>query len=449
MRWPVGSMTPIRATARRGIALRYLAACVASFDRTAISRHLSLLAVEVDGAKCASFLEEIQPHMLRMRSVQPVRAGSLAHRRLVLLDASFTDEGALPPPLRHAVEVIGGKLQRYDVRLSYEDLSVREALAELLPTGVPVPTAYESVGHVIHLNLRPEQLPHRHLIGQVLLDKLRPRVRTVVNKASEIHSQFRSIPLELVAGDDDYNVSVQHGSARLSFDYSKVYWSSRLHTEHERMASSFEPGQTVWDLFAGVGPFAVLAARRGTAVLANDLNPDACKAMLHNVRQNHVMERVHVYNLDAAAFVTAATASLLCREPALSTKRLRALTSTDDQQATIGTRAATLEQTLPDHILLNLPSDSLRFLAVLRTLRDVPGANPMVHCYSFSKLEGSDAQLREAQERVAAELGYAPAQLAVRDVRSVAPGKLYLCYSFRLAAYRVDCSDPPSALPSP
>jgi len=155
------------------------------------------------------------------------------------------------------------------------------------------------------------------------------------------------------------------------------------------------------------------------------------------------------WHLGSAAFVTAATASLLCREPALSTKRLRALTSTDDQQATIGTRAATLEQTLPDHILLNLPSDSLRFLAVLRTLRDVPGANPMVHCYSFSKLEGSDAQLREAQERVAAELGYAPAQLAVRDVRSVAPGKLYLCYSFRLAAYRVDCSDPPSAPPSP
>ena len=56
--------------------------------------------------------------------------------------------------------------------------------------------ADEQVGHIVHLNLRPEQLPHRFVIGQVLLDKLRPRIRTVVNKADEIRSEFRTLPLE-------------------------------------------------------------------------------------------------------------------------------------------------------------------------------------------------------------------------------------------------------------
>ncbi len=51
----------------------------------------------------------------------------------------------------------------------------------LLPPDVEVPSSFESVGHIAHLNLREEQLPHRYVIGQVLLDK-NPNIRTVVNK---------------------------------------------------------------------------------------------------------------------------------------------------------------------------------------------------------------------------------------------------------------------------
>ena len=47
--------------------------------------------------------------------------------------------------------------------------------------------------------------------GQVLLDKLRPRVRTVVNKVHEIDSTFRCLPLELIGGEKDYQVDVRHG----------------------------------------------------------------------------------------------------------------------------------------------------------------------------------------------------------------------------------------------
>jgi len=33
-----------------------------------------------------------------------------------------------------------------------------------------VPTAFETIGHIAHMNLRDEQLPFKHIIGQVLLD---------------------------------------------------------------------------------------------------------------------------------------------------------------------------------------------------------------------------------------------------------------------------------------
>lgn len=54
-------------------------------------------------------------------------------------------------------------------------------LQKLLPQGCEVPTSFESVGHIAHLNLRDELLPYKHVIGQVLLDK-NSSIRTVVNK---------------------------------------------------------------------------------------------------------------------------------------------------------------------------------------------------------------------------------------------------------------------------
>lgn len=41
-------------------------------------------------------------------------------------------------------------------------------------------------------------------------------------------------------------------------------------------------------MFAGVGPFAVPAAKKGCAVLANDLNPNSEKYLAINVKNNQV-----------------------------------------------------------------------------------------------------------------------------------------------------------------
>lgn len=46
----------------------------------------------------------------------------------------------------------------------------------------------------------------------------------------------------------------------------KVYWNSRLETEHKRLVDSFRAGQVVVDVMAGIGPFAVPAAQKGCKV---------------------------------------------------------------------------------------------------------------------------------------------------------------------------------------
>ena len=47
-------------------------------------------------------------------------------------------------------------------------------------------------------------------------------------------------------------------------------------------------GDVVYDVFAGVGPFAVPAARKKCIVFANDLNPDSFKWLQHNMKLNKV-----------------------------------------------------------------------------------------------------------------------------------------------------------------
>jgi tRNA (guanine37-N1)-methyltransferase len=74
------------------------------------------------------------------------------------------------------------------------------------------------------------------------------------------------------------------------FNYGEVYWNSRLQTEHERLVSCFKRGETICDMFAGVGPFALPAAKnKQCTVLANDLNPKSYQYLKHNAALNQVL----------------------------------------------------------------------------------------------------------------------------------------------------------------
>lgn len=82
--------------------------------------------------------------------------------------------------------------------------------------------------------------------------------------------------------------SQSENDCRFTFDFREVYWNSRLHTEHERLITKFDKGDLVADVFAGVGPFAIPAAKKGCAVLANDLNPSSHKYLTLNIAENRV-----------------------------------------------------------------------------------------------------------------------------------------------------------------
>lgn len=104
-----------------------------------------------------------------------------------------------------------------------------------------------------------------------------PHIRTVINKIDDVGSEneFRTFNYEVLAGPDDMFVELSEANCVFAFDYSKVYWNSKLGNEHQRLVDLFKPGEVVVDLMAGIGPFAVPAGKKGVFVWANDKNPES------------------------------------------------------------------------------------------------------------------------------------------------------------------------------
>ena len=139
------------------------------------------------------------------------------------------------------------------------------------------------------MNLRTPHLPFKYHIGSVILSKTKSQgITTVVNKLDTIDSTYRNFQMEVIAGEEKFEVTQHHLNCTFTFDFSKVYWNTRLETEHRRLVEMFGVGEGVCDVFAGVGPFAVPAGKKKVFVLANDLNPDSYTSMEGNIKTNKV-----------------------------------------------------------------------------------------------------------------------------------------------------------------
>ena len=119
------------------------------------------------------------------------------------------------------------------------------------------------------------------------MDKV-PSCEVVVNKIGKIDTVFRTFDMEILAGEDNTFTSVREDDCVYEFDYRKVYWNSRLHHEHSRLVHTFTKNDIVADMFCGVGPFVIPAAKKGCLCYANDLNPASYQSLLHNLQLNNV-----------------------------------------------------------------------------------------------------------------------------------------------------------------
>ncbi|XVF78031.1 hypothetical protein PTKIN_Ptkin14bG0095600 [Pterospermum kingtungense] len=331
--------------------------------------------------------------------------------RLLLLDERYGDKGVedLPQAIK-AVLVEESRenrastieLVRCNLTLFYDYWQMNEILEAMLPEGMLIPSAFETVGHIAHLNLRDEHLPYKNVIAKVVLDKNKPKIQTVVNKIDAIHNDYRTMQLEVLAGNHSLVTKVVENGLRFHVDLATVYWNSRLATERQRLLSGFNRNDVICDVFSGVGPVAISAAKIVKRVYANDLNPFAVEYLERNIVLNKVERKIKVFNMDGRRFINAM----------FSSEKAHSIT----------------------HVVMNLPNDAAEFLDAFRGVyrgqpKDKEFNFPAIHVYGFSKARDPEFDFHE---RIRIALQEAAVNVDMRRVRLVAPGKYMLCASFIL-----------------
>jgi len=91
-------------------------------------------------------------------------------------------------------------------------------------------------------------------------------VKSVLMKLSERKGVERKREYKFIRGNPDTEVIHKENYCRFKLDPTKVYFSSREGTERLRIAEMVGPGETVLVMFAGIGPFSILIAKKQLAV---------------------------------------------------------------------------------------------------------------------------------------------------------------------------------------
>ncbi|KAH7370623.1 guanine-N(1)--methyltransferase-like protein [Rhexocercosporidium sp. MPI-PUGE-AT-0058] len=445
----------------------------AALDRALFSKTIPIAAARVANLKNLSrFRQQLDKskelmQLERVMNVRPDPDPVLAEKggKCLLLkpEVKPEDPSTWSAALREAVKGEDVGVIPYDLKLDYNYWTYHDVMTSILPEDAQgeIPVGFAIVGHVAHLNLRDEYLPYKKIIAEVLVDK-NPTIRTVINKVDDVgtHSEFRTFGYEVLAGPDDMEVEMSEGDCIFKFNYSKVYWNSRLQTEHKRLVDSFKPGEVVCDVMAGVGPFAIPAGKKGVFVWANDLNPESYEAMKEAVTRNKVQNFVRPFCADGHKFIYSATDDLLqltaTSQNTISipskVRRSRSAPLIPPPSPTI----LTIPQTI-NHFVMNLPATAIDFVGSFNGLYHghedlfepvTQTKLPMVHVHCFStKSEDNVKEGREICERISGVLGYTvrpkvvggegegeleEGEVRVFEVRDVAPKKRMFCASFRI-----------------
>ena len=267
----------------------------------------------------------------------------------------------------------------------------RKTLAQVLENRLPqhllpsLPRAIDIIGDIAITEIPPEVKAHESLIGEAIL-KTHENIRTALAKVGAVSGTYRLREFELIAGEQKTATIHKEYGCQYHVDVATAYFSPRLSHEHNRVASLVQKGETVMDLFAGVGPFSVLIAKKNVEakVYAIDINPEAIEFLKRNIRLNRVENHVIPIQGDARQAV---------------------------EERLLG---------VADRVIMNLPEKAIAFVDT--ACKAMKPAGGIVHYYAFIRLpdslENAQRRFSEAVEKTGRKVD---TFLFAKTIRATAP----------------------------
>jgi tRNA (guanine37-N1)-methyltransferase len=248
-----------------------------------------------------------------------------------------------------------------------------------------LPRAVDFVGDIAIIELPSELESYNKIIGKAILNAHK-RVSTVLAKSSAVEGVFRVRKFEVIAGQSKTETIHKEHSCTYHVDVARTYFSPRLSHEHNRVASQVNESETVVDMFAGIGAFSILIAKKheNVRVYAIDVNPEAIKYLEKNIVANRVQGKVIPILGDVRKVV---------------------------KRQLVG---------VADRAIMNLPEKAIEYIDVVCQALKIEGG--IMHYYEFAKtpnpLETAKVRLIEAVEKANRNIGRV---LLAKTVRATAP----------------------------
>ncbi len=187
-------------------------------------------------------------------------------------------------------------------------MSFKTKLPEILVNKLSVaelallPASCRFIGRVVILKIPKQLTKKKKIIGTAVL-KLFPYMQTVCMEKN-IFGFRREPKIEVIAGSRKTETLHTEHDCRFLLDPAKVMFSVGNKFEKERMMKVCKQGETVVDMFAGIGYWTIPIAKfcQPKKIFAIDKNKIAMNYLEKNCRLNKVAGKVEILHGDCRKF---------------------------------------------------------------------------------------------------------------------------------------------------
>lgn len=243
-------------------------------------------------------------------------------------------------------------------------------------------SSFDIIGDIAIMKTAGASQQEAQAVANLILS-IHKNIKTVLIQTTAIRKGYRTRGLRLLAGVNRTTTAHKESKCTFQVDVEKCYFSPRLSYERARIAKLVQSGETIVNMFAGVGCFSIIIAKLmpHTKVYSVDINPAAFECMVENVRVNKVFGNVYPLLGDAKQIVE------------------------------------TQLHGVADRVLMPLPELALQYLdSALLALK--PGGG-WIHFHDFQHATAEEDPAEKAKQKVAEKLGGLDVDYSIANARVV------------------------------
>ncbi|HLC77136.1 MAG TPA: class I SAM-dependent methyltransferase family protein [archaeon] len=167
-------------------------------------------------------------------------------------------------------------------------MSIKKKIAKM--TGIResmIPAGYQILGNILLLKFTKISLEKKEKIATALM-KMLPYVKTVC-EIKEVKGELREPVINVIVGNGTVTTHKEN-DVLYKIDASKIMFSKGNLYERKRLLGQVKEGESVVDMFAGIGYFSMPIAKftKAKEIIAIEKNPTSYNFLTENIQLNKI-----------------------------------------------------------------------------------------------------------------------------------------------------------------